>query len=133
MPNALVHQDLVVGYRNGGARDGTPNFSGTVTAQTCNVQSLGFQARPVEIDQTGPCDTFDNLRSVRVNEEIRLTTWVPTTGPVWKSQMNQYVELTFQSYASGDSYVVVCVLIEYDFNSSNGQNQTETMRFRRIS
>jgi hypothetical protein len=133
MPEALVHNDLIVSYRNGGARDGTPTFTGTIIAQTCNVQSFAFQARVVEIDQTGPCDVFDNLRSIRVNEEVRLTTWIPTTGPVWKSQVNQYVELTFQHYTSGTSYLMVCILVEYDSASNNGQNQTESIRLRRIS
>lgn len=133
MPDALVHNDLVVAHRNGGARDGTPNYSGATTAVTCYVQSLGFRGRVVEIDQTGPCDTYDVLRSIRVNEEVTLTTWVPTTGLVFKSQLNQYVELTFQSYSAGSSYVLSCILIEYDFNSQNGQNQTEVMRFRRIA
>lgn len=133
MPSALVHNDLTVGYRNGGDRDGTSNYSGSATAIQCNVQSLAFRGRLVEIDQTGPCDTYDNLRSIRVNEEVTLTTWVPTTGLVFKSQMNQYVELTFQSYSAGSSYVISCILVEYDFSSQNGQNQTETMRFRRIA
>jgi hypothetical protein len=134
MPNALVAQDMIVTVKSGGARDGTPDFTGAVaTALTCYVEDFQETERDREIDQTGPCDLFEILRAIGKSHEFEIEIKQPTTGPVFRALKDSYIRLEFQQLSTGTTYSMDCVMPERQFRYSNNSNQTERARLRRYA
>jgi hypothetical protein len=135
MPNVLVHDDLVVEVIDGGVRDGTPSFAGAAVAVTCFVTSISETERDREIDQTGPCDTYEVFRQVGLGHEFELELWIPASDgvPFFRALKNNYVRINMKHLSTGGVVTADCTIPERGFQSSLNNNQTERVRLRRYA
>lgn len=86
---------LRVGTRSGGAIDGSPSYSGSITQHYCYVESFTDTITKQTLDATARCDSSQTVDIIREKRVIRATLRVPISGGyVFKDLLDVYLELS---------------------------------------
>lgn len=94
--NNIYAQLVTVGYRFGGAQDGSASFSGTAAAIQCLVRSYKRDVAYAKTDLKGLCAIEAQQQVTSKSGTIEIEFFVDkTAGPVFQASNGYYIEIVF--------------------------------------